>query len=173
VAERLDSGKAAALTELLDDLLAEKEHKVIIWGQYIEELNIIEETVKKTGVAYVRVDGSNTAHVTRFEARFNGDPACRVYIGQVATGVSITLNSAQYMVYFSLPWNLEHYAQSLDRNHRIGQSKNVTVYRLLTKGVDSHIASALAVKQVVADALVDKDADCRTVNRPITKVKEL
>jgi SNF2 family DNA or RNA helicase len=173
VAERLDSGKATAFADLLDDLLPEPDHKVIVWGQYIEELNIIEETVKAAGVEYVRVDGRNTVHAKKFETLFNSDPACRVYIGQVATGVSITLNSAQYMVYFSLPWNLEHYLQSLDRNHRIGQSKNVTVYRLLTRGVDSNIASALAVKEVVADAIVNKDASCRTVNRPITKVKEL
>lgn len=171
--ERLDSGKADALTDLLNTLLEEKTNKVIIWGQYIEELNIIEEVITAAKVGYVRVDGSNTVHAKKFETRFNSDQDCRVYVGQVATGVSITLNSAQYMVYFSLPWNMEHYAQSLDRNHRIGQYKNVTVYRLLTKGVDRHIAQALAVKGIVADALIDKESSCRKVSRPITKVQEI
>lgn len=172
-AERLDSGKAVALADLLDDLLQAKDNKVIIWGQYIEELCIIEEVVQAKGVGYVRVDGSNTQHAQKFETTFNGDPDCRVYVGQVATGVSITLNSAQYMAYFSLPWNMEHYLQSLDRNHRLGQGKNVTVYRLMCKGVDRHIARALAVKKVVADALIDEEASCRKVSRPITKVHEI
>jgi SNF2 family DNA or RNA helicase len=171
--ERLDSGKALALADLFDELLSEKDNKVIVWGQFIPELDIIEEVVKAAGVDYVRVDGSNTAHITKFEKRFNDDPDCRVYIGQVATGVSITLNSAQYMVYFSLPWNMEHYLQSLDRNHRLGQNKNVMIYRLLAKGVDQHIAKALVVKKVVADALVDEESSCRKVNRPITKVQEI
>jgi SNF2 family DNA or RNA helicase len=172
-AERLDGGKAQDLADLLDDLLQAPENKVIIWGQYVEEMNIIEDVVAAKNVGYVRVDGSNTSHARKFESRFNDDPGCRVYVGQVATGVSITLNSAQYMVYFSLPWNLEHYLQSLDRNHRLGQSKNVTVYRMLCKGVDRCIAKALGVKAVVADALIDKEASCRKVNRPITKVQEI
>lgn len=171
--ERFKGGKQEALIDLLQTITAEPANKVIIWGQYIEELNIIEETVKSLKLGYVRVDGSNTAHIKKFESRFNNDQDCRVYVGQVATGVSITLNSAQYMVYFSLPWNLEHYLQSLDRNHRVGQSKNVTVYRLLTKGVDRHIAKALDVKRTVADALIDVSSSCRTVSRPITKVEEI
>lgn len=172
--ERLDCAKGTALSDLFDDLLMEPDNKVIVWGQYTEELNIIEEVIKAANVGYVRVDGSNTAHAKKFETRFNEDPDCRVYLGQVATGVSITLNSAQYMVYFSLPWNMEHYAQSLDRNHRLGQGKNVTVYRFLAPGVDQHIAKALSVKRLVADSLVDSDGvSQRKVSRPITKVQEI
>lgn len=173
-ADRYDCAKATALSDLFDDLLPEPSNKVIIWGQYIEELNIIEDVVKAAKVKYVRVDGSNTDRAQEFAAAFNKDPECRVYIGQVATGVAITLNSAQYMVYFSLPWNLEHYAQSLDRNHRLGQSNNVTVYRLLAPGVDRHIAKALSVKWLVAESLVDdREVTQRTVDRPITKVHEV
>jgi SNF2 family DNA or RNA helicase len=171
--EKLDSGKGQALADLFDELLTEKDNKVIVWGQFIPELDLIEEVIKKEGVGYVRVDGSNSAKAKRFEDQFNTDPDCRVYLGQVATGVSITLNSAQYMVYFSLPWNMEHYFQSLDRNHRLGQNKNVMIYRFLCKGVDQHIAKALGVKKVVADALVDEESSCRKVNRPITKVQEI
>jgi SNF2 family DNA or RNA helicase len=173
-AERLDCAKATMLSDLFDDLLSEPDNKVIVWGQYIEELNIIEDVIRAAKMDYVRVDGSNTNQAQKLAGRFNDDPDCRVYLGQVATGVSITLNSAQYMVYFSLPWNMEHYAQSLDRNHRLGQGQNVTVYRFLSPGVDQHIAKALSVKRLVADSLVD-DAGVqeRRVNRPITKVHEI
>jgi SNF2 family DNA or RNA helicase len=172
--ERLDNGKATMLSDLFDDLLSEPSNKVIVWGQYTEELNIIEEVIQAAKVGYIRVDGSNTGQAKKLSEQFNRDPDCRVYLGQVATGVSITLNSAQYMVYFSLPWNMEHYAQSLDRNHRLGQSRNVTVYRFLAPGVDRHIAKALSVKRLVADALVDRDGvKERRVNRPITKVQEI
>lgn len=174
IPERLDSAKAETLADLLDELLEEPTNKVIIWGQYIEELTIIEEVVVQKNIGYVRVDGRNTQHAATFQDRFNKDPECRVWLGQVATGVAITLNSAQYMVYYSLPWNMEHYAQSLDRNHRVGQSKNVTVYRLLAEGVDQHIAEALTVKWKVAESIVaDKDVTTSKVARPITKVREV
>jgi SNF2 family DNA or RNA helicase len=68
---------------------------------------------------------------------------------------------------------MEHLAQSWERNHRLGQTKNVTVYRLLTKGVDQHIVNSQVVKHTVAEALTDVNSVCRKVDRPITKVEEI
>jgi SNF2 family DNA or RNA helicase len=177
-AERLGSNpKEEPFVELMEELMREDNHKVIVWGQFIEELNMIEDIVQKMlpdKGSYVRVDGRSMGKIQDFEKTFNENPNCRVYIGQVATAVAITLNVAQYMVYYSLPWNLEHYSQSLDRNHRIGQTKATTVYRLLTNGVEKYVAKALAEKSKLAESLVSADGvNDRNVKRTITKVHEL
>lgn len=164
------NAKAALLKDLLTDILQEPSHKVIVWGQFRPEMDIIEDVLKESGWGYVRVDGRNSGSSKKHEQHFNSTPECRVYLGQVATGVAITLNSAQYTVYFSLPWNYEHYAQSIDRNHRVGQANNVTVYRLLAPGVDVSISAALATKHQVAEGLIDKTQDLASVSRTITKV---
>ena len=136
------------LVGLLETVLEDELNKVIIWASYRVELDQVEEAVKGFKVKYVRVEGGVAAdELDRRKERFNTDPTCRVYIGQVSTGIGITLNAANYTVYYNLPWSLEHYLQSLDRNYRIGQSRKVTVYRLIGRHtLDECKATALDQK---------------------------
>lgn len=178
--ERLrENSKLEMLLGKLDDILVEPTNKVIIWGQFIEELNLIEDALKEKGEAegwhHVRVDGSVTTHIQRIAAHFNETPDCRVYLGQVETGVGVTLNAANYMLYYTLPWKLGAYLQSLDRNYRIGQKRSVTVYRLLGKRtVDEDIARALDNKSTVAETIMGAlHGALDRVARPIAKAREL
>lgn len=192
-----ENAKAEVLTELLEEILADPANKVIIWGQYTPELDIIKDAVIAAGYGCVRVDGRCSGDAPNLAEEFNTNKDCRVYIGQVSTGVGLTLNAANYMIYYSLPWKLGDYEQSKDRNHRIGQTRNTTIYRLIGKGtVDEGIALALRTKQTVAVAVTaaivcgscthkqdcqDKGIvpfgdDCiypRAVSRPITKAEAL
>lgn len=119
--------------ELLETILEDDTNKVIIWANYHAELDDIETILKAAvGSQYVRVQGGMSSKALASAlSNFNTDPKCRVYLGQVSTGVGVTLNAATYMIYYNLPWSLEHYLQSIDRNYRIGQINRVTVYRLL------------------------------------------
>jgi SNF2 family DNA or RNA helicase len=149
-----DNAKRDALEELLEEILAEPTNKVIIWGQFTPELNLIEELLQKLELGYVRVDGRTSRQAPTLAEKFNTDPECRIWLGQVATGVGLTLNAANYMVYYSLPWKLGDLEQSKDRNHRIGQLRSTTIYRLIARGtVDEGIALALRTKQTVAVAI--------------------
>jgi len=203
-----DNAKKDMLRAKLEEILADPENKVIIWGQFLAELDIIEEVVlglwnkddhKSNWLEgeqpfHVRVDSKTSKHVTEYAETFNTDPNCKVYIGQVATGVGITLNGGNYMIYNSVPWKLGDYEQSIDRNHRIGQDRPLTVFRLLGEGtVDVDVARALSVKTTVSETMTSVivcstckhregceakifSKDCaysRSVSRPITKVKEL
>ena len=151
------------LVGLLETVLEDEANKVIIWASYRVELDQIEKAVKKTKVGYVRVEGGMTgATVQQCMAQFNNEPACRVYIGQVSTGVGITLNAANYTIYYNLPWSLDHYLQSLDRNYRIGQDRKVVVYRLIGRHtLDEAKATALEQKIDFSD-LVTKRSMCAT-----------
>ncbi len=155
-----ENAKLDVLVHKLDEILVEPSHKCIVWGQFCAELDWIEEALKdrwmraKQNYTLVRVDGRTGSSALKVN-RFNTDPNCRVYLGQVDTGVGITLNAANYMIYFSLPWKLLAYDQSLDRNHRVGQERDVIVFRLLARGtIDTHVARALSLKRTVSETLV-------------------
>jgi len=149
--------KLEALVELLDSILVDPPNKTIVWGYYKKELDIIGERLTKMDIGYVRVDGSTGSKIQARADQFNDDPDTRVYLAQVSTGVGITLNAAAYMVYYSLPYSLGSYLQSLDRNYRIGQTKNVTVWRLLGKQtVDPAIVHLLDNKVEVDRVLATK-----------------
>ena len=151
------------LQELLSSVLEDETHKVIVWANLTQELDQIESVVNDLGVAYVRVEGGVASdELQQRKKAFNTDSTCRVYIGQVQTGIGVTLNAANYMVYYTLPWSLEHYLQSIDRNHRIGQTKAVVVYRLLARHtLDSTKAAALDQKKDFSD-LITNSATCVT-----------
>lgn len=138
-------------------LEGDSTNKILCWGTFLTELDDMEALAKKKGWGYVRVDGSNTSHIKKYEDAFQGDPKCRLYIGQVASGVGVTLTAANYAVYYALPWNRIHYRQSLERNNRPGQTRPMTVYRLMVQGtLDEFIAKLLSHKDLVAYTLTEK-----------------
>lgn len=148
---------------LLEAILEDPANKVIIWANFNAELDDIENAVKGLDTEYVRVQGGMTREgLMSAMDTFNTVPTCRVYLGQVSTGVGVTLNAANYTIYYNLPWSLEHYLQSLDRNYRIGQTRKVTVYRLLGRyTLDEAKAKALDQK-LDFSLLVTSSSVCAT-----------
>lgn len=158
-----ENPKLDALEELLDNVLQDTTRKIIIWAYYRAELDQIEELLDRKNLPMVRMDGSSS-NIQKKITRFNNDPDCRVYLGQVATGVGITLNAATYMIYYCLDWSLGTYLQSIDRNYRGGQTKKVTVYRLIAKNtVEEYKAKALDQKRDLSAIMTQKLActNCR------------
>lgn len=157
-----ENPKMEALEELLDSILAEPTNKVIIWAVYKAEIDAIKRALEKRKVGHVVVDGRTGKDIQSLINRFNTEPDCRVYLSQVATGIGITLNAATYTLYYTLDWSLGTYEQSLDRNYRAGQTKKVTVYRLLGEGtIDRYKATALDEKKDISATLTNKIA-CAT-----------
>jgi SNF2 family DNA or RNA helicase len=154
-----DHPKLDAIMELLNNILADSTHKVIIWCSFHIEMDLIEERLAREELGYVRVDGGSRDPMSLVDA-FNNDPKVRVYIGQVTTGVGITLNSASYMIYSSLPYSLNAYSQCLDRNYRIGQNNKVTVYRMLGHGTLETAVAHLLDHKVDVDSLLTNKIEC-------------
>lgn len=157
------NARAEECKSLLETILKDDDNKVIIWATYNPELDQIEALAKEAGVKYVRVQGgmSRSAVETRM-SQFNEDPDYRIYIGQVSTGIGITLNAANYVIYYNLPWSLEHYQQSLDRNYRIGQTRKVTVYRLLARYTLDESKAAALDQKIDFSKLVTHSGICAT-----------
>ncbi len=148
--------KLQVLKELLRDLFEEQNNKVIVWATFQAEMDDIEALLKKLDVQYVRVDGSNTKDIKKHSTQFQTDPDCRVYLGQIRTGIAITITAAAYTVYYSRSWSLEDWEQSRGRNYRIGQKNPVTVYRLVARGsVEEKQLLALGNRRDLSRALTN------------------
>lgn len=166
--ERLKSNpKLEALEGLLDSILAEDRNKVIVWGYFVAELDIIAELLEKKDIPYVRVDGTNSFKAQDIAKKFNATPELRVYLANISTGVALTLTSAAYTIYYGLTYKLDEYLQSLDRNYRLGQKEKVVAYRLIAeKSVLAYVAKALKNKLDIASTLVDR-VDCLLCDRNV------
>ena len=150
------------MKELLS-LLEEVEGKVIIWANYIYDIENIVETINEVYgedsiVQYygaVKSEDRQEA-ITKFQ-----DPNSKVrfFVGNPQTaGYGITLTAASNVVYYSNGYDLEKRLQSEDRAHRIGQKKSVTYVDLIApKTVDEKIVKALRKKMSIANTIMDED----------------
>jgi len=150
------------LKELIG-LLEEVEGKVIIWANYIYD---IENLVKVIGDEFgedsiVQYYGAIPAEQRQQNIEKFQDPnsKARFFIGNPQTGgYGITLTCANTVVYYSNGYDLEKRLQSEDRAHRIGQSKSVTYVDFIApKTVDEKIVKALRSKMNIANTIMDED----------------
>lgn len=161
---KTDSGeeidiKNNRLSELMN-ILAEISGKVIIWANYRANIKAILEAIKNEyGERAVVGYFGDTSQADREDAvyRMQHDPDTRFFVGNTQTGgYGITLTEATTTIYYSNNYDLEKRLQSEDRNHRIGQTSNVTYIDLVTPGtVDMKILKALKAKMNIADAILD------------------
>lgn len=161
---KTDSGeeidiKNNRLSELMN-ILAETSGKVIIWANYRANIKAILEAIKNEyGERAVVGYFGDTSQADREDAvyRMQHDPDTRFFVGNTQTGgYGITLTEATTTIYYSNNYDLEKRLQSEDRNHRIGQTSNVTYIDLVTPGtVDMKILKALKAKMNIADAILD------------------
>jgi superfamily II DNA/RNA helicase len=123
---------------LLDKLLPKlrrEDHKVLIFSQMVKMIDVIEEFCESRGYPVERLDGRVQGN-DRQKAidRFNTDPKSFIFLLSTrAGGVGINLTAADTVIIFDSDWNPQNDIQAMARCHRIGQSKNVTVYRLITR----------------------------------------
>jgi hypothetical protein len=148
-----DSTKRDALFELMDDAV-EENHKMIVFSQFTEMLNILETEIQARGYGYARLDGSTAdreAPVTRFQT----DPECKVILVSLrAGGTGLNLTAADYVVHYDPWWNPAVEDQATDRAYRIGQTRPVFVYKLVVKGsVEEKMIALQAAKRGLVDGL--------------------
>jgi len=143
--------KLVLAMELVDEILAVPDNKILIWAKATEELKILEEALTKAKIKYVRLSDNPSEELKEFKSL----PEPRVAIGNIAVGVGFTANEANYTIYYSSGFDLVAYLQSIDRNYRIGQTKPVTVYHLLARNtIDERVMQAIADKVDIVEALL-------------------
>ncbi|XP_019455806.1 PREDICTED: DNA helicase INO80-like isoform X1 [Lupinus angustifolius] len=129
-----DSGKLQTLDILLKRLRA-GNHRVLLFAQMTKMLNILEDYMNYRKYKYFRLDGSSTIQDRRDMVRdFQHRSDIFVFLLSTrAGGLGINLTAADTVIFYESDWNPTLDLQAMDRAHRLGQTKDVTVYRLICK----------------------------------------
>lgn len=151
-----DPVKFLELDEIVTEVVREQGQKIVIWTNYLGNIRELVERYKDLGAAPFSGEVSAAEREKTVRA-FQTEDAPRVLVAvPAAGGVGITLTAAQTAVYIDKTWNAEHWMQSVDRIHRIGQRGTVNVISLLSCKVDEMIHWNLRRKeQGQADVLGD------------------
>eukprot|EP00210_Caulerpa_lentillifera_P000034 g33.t1 len=131
---QFDCGKLQTLARLLHKLRIEN-HRVLIFTQMSKVLDILEEFLNIHGYRYLRLDGSTKAESRQgLMQRFNQDSRIFVFILSTRSGgVGVNLTGADTVIFYDSDWNPAMDKQAQDRCHRIGQTREVNIYRLVTR----------------------------------------
>lgn len=129
-----DCGKLQVLDVLLHRLKM-GEHRVLIFTQMSRMLDILEVFLNLHGYTYLRLDGSTKIEQRQLLMdRFNNDPRIFCFILSTRSGgIGVNLTGADTVVFYDSDWNPAMDAQAQDRCHRIGQTRDVHIYRLVTE----------------------------------------
>ena len=133
---------------------------MLLFSGYTSMFEIIEQALKKEGINYLKLTGK-TSIKDRFELieQFNNDKNVKVFlISLKAGGTGINLTSADMVIHYDPWWNLSVENQATDRTHRIGQTKKVQVYKLITKNsIEEKIYDLQQRKKELIDNMLSTD----------------
>jgi superfamily II DNA or RNA helicase len=152
----LGSAKLTAFLELIDDLLRNR-HKALVFSQFLGHLEKVQAALDARGVRYQYLDGSVPAR-RRAErvAAFQAGEGDLFLISLKAGGTGLNLTAADYVIHLDPWWNPAVEDQASDRAHRIGQTRPVTVYRLVVEdSIEEGILELHKHKRDLAADLLD------------------
>ena len=128
------SSKLRRALELLEELRSEG-HRALVFSQFTSHLAIVRTALEAAGFKLLYLDGSTpTKERARLVAAFQAGEADAFLISLKAGGTGINLTAADYVLHLDPWWNPAVEDQATDRAHRIGQTRPVTVYRLIARG---------------------------------------
>ncbi|MBF0131776.1 MAG: DEAD/DEAH box helicase [Magnetococcales bacterium] len=152
----IESAKLALFWDVVEEL-RENRHKALVFSQFVDHLAILRTLLDEKGVVYHYLDGSTPqkkrqSSIDAFQAG-EGD---LFLISLKAGGVGINLTAADYVIHMDPWWNPAVEDQASDRAHRIGQTRPVTIYRLITQGtIEGKIVELHRHKRDLADGLLE------------------
>lgn len=150
-----ESAKRAACMELIRSAI-EGEHKVLLFSQFVSMLELLEQDLVKEQIPYYKITGE-TAKEKRIELvrSFNEDDVPLFLISLKAGGTGLNLTGADIVIHYDPWWNLAVQNQATDRAHRIGQTKVVSVYRLIMKdSIEEKILRMQEAKKNLAEEIL-------------------
>ncbi len=158
------SGKLEMFSELLEEIL-DGGHRVLVFSQFVGMLTLLKERLAEEKIEYCYLDGSTTDRGAVVDS-FQRGKAPVFLISLKAGGVGLNLTAADTVVHFDPWWNPAVEDQATDRAHRIGQSRVVTNYKLITRGtIEEKILQLQAKKrEIIAATLTGEEAFTNTLN---------
>ena len=153
------SAKRESCLELLKSVV-EGGHKALLFSQFTSMLELLKADLDREGIPYYVITGA-TPKEKRMELvkAFNGDDTPVFLISLKAGGTGLNLTGADVVIHYDPWWNLAVQNQATDRAHRIGQTKPVTVYKLIVKNtIEEKILEMQEAKRKLAEDILSSEA---------------
>ncbi|KAF4595730.1 DNA excision repair protein ERCC-6 [Ophiocordyceps camponoti-floridani] len=151
------SAKLQLTKDLLEKVMIPNGHKMLLFSQGKQMLNIIEKCVRACGITYLRMDGETPVDQRQpMIDRFNTDPLIHVFLMTTRTGgLGTNLTGADRIIIFDPDWNPSTDLQARERAWRLGQNKPVKIYRLMTEGtIEEKIYHRQIFKQFITNKVL-------------------
>lgn len=153
-----ESAKLQALMDMLPEMIEEGQ-RILLFSQFTSMLSLIETELKQRNISYSKLTGQTRKRAEAIEL-FQSGTVPLFLISLKAGGVGLNLTAADTVIHYDPWWNPAVEQQATDRAHRIGQTKKVFVYKLISAGtVEEKIQELQMRKQQLADAMLDGKAD--------------
>ncbi len=152
-----ESAKLEACLELIQSAI-DGGHKILLFSQFTTMLEIVRGRLEKAGISYYSITGDTPKEQRlKLVKDFNGDATPIFLISLKAGGVGLNLTGADVVIHYDPWWNIAAQEQATDRAHRIGQTRKVTVYKLIVKStVEEKILKLQETKRNLADSIVNE-----------------
>jgi hypothetical protein len=155
--EEVGSAKFELLMDMLPNMVEAGRH-VIVFSQFVEMLDLIDEALTAAKIPFVKLTGQTKDRETPVK-RFQAGEVPIFLISLKAGGTGLTLTRADTVIHYDPWWNPAVEAQATDRAHRIGQDKTVFVYKMISSGtVEEKMVELQAKKQALVDSVLSGSA---------------
>ena len=150
-----ESAKLDRMEELVADAV-DNGHKVVIFSNWTQMTTPVAKRLEKYNPAVITGEINADTRQIMID-KFQNDDRCKVIVGTSgAMGTGLNLFEGSVIIFMDHPWTRAAYDQCCDRCHRIGQTRNVTIYNLLCRDtIDEKIWDIVQAKGELSDALID------------------
>lgn len=155
--KKYHSGKWDLFVELLEEA-RESQQKVVVFSHYLPMLDIIENYLTEQRIGFAAIRGATVKRGEQLQ-KFNNNPKCEVFVASLqAAGLGVDLTAGSVVIHYDRWWNAARENQATDRVHRIGQTRGVQVFKLMTKGtLEEHIDYLISKKGKLMEDVVGVD----------------
>ncbi|MGT2424670.1 DEAD/DEAH box helicase [Amnibacterium kyonggiense] len=171
-----NEGVPSAKLDLFDELLQnalEEHHRVLVFSQFTRLLGRVKDRLDEAEIGYAYLDGSTRRRGEAID-RFRSGDADVFLISLKAGGFGLNLAEADYCILLDPWWNPAAEAQAVDRAHRIGQQRQVMVYRLVAKDtIEEKVMALKESKRALFDAVMDGNGSMEAASLTADDVREL
>ncbi|KAI4720738.1 hypothetical protein E4T48_02919 [Aureobasidium sp. EXF-10727] len=174
------SGKFIVLNKIIDELVVKQGKKILIFSGFTSALDYCEDLLATKGsnqhnapFRHVRFDGKTQRAVRNLQIRLFNDLSSEYKVMLISTragGLGLNLTSASDVIFLDEDWNPQVTLQAEARSHRIGQTKPVTIYKLLSSGtVEEQMMGRIRKKLYLSAKITESMQDIHSSNQPQKK----
>jgi SNF2 family DNA or RNA helicase len=159
--EKRHDNKIEELTYLLENVMENKDNKVVIFSEWKKMFELVISELEKRGIDYVYLNGDlSTKERKRIISRFHNERKLKVFLSTDSGGLGLNLQCANVIVNLDLPWNPARLEQRIARVYRLGQNQHVYIYNFISKhSIEHRIFYLLGFKKSVFSGTLDGEKD--------------